>query len=234
MATVVASDRRCGNCLRLSNPAGSDDLALCPVCRNELTLARPFMRTRLLDHHMTPMISARIAGINRSGPRVANQASSDELRPRRSRDAEGVERPAVQLIKGAHSSPRVLVVDDQKDVQDTTVAILRAEGYVVVRAADGIEALERLRKNEIDVMILDLGLPRMDGPTLLEELDESPAVVVCSAFGEWDAAEILRRFGSTIVECLHKPVSPIRLIAATAAAAQVRARASSCERSQGP
>lgn len=226
MATVMASDRRCGNCLRLSDTAGSDDHALCPVCRNELKLAMPFMRTRLLDHHTTPMSSARIPTTNRSRPRVANQAGSDKSRSPRSRDVEGVERPALELVKVAHTSPRVLVVDDQMDVRDTTVAILRAEGYVVVRAADGIEALERLRKNEIDVMILDLGLPRMDGPTLLEELDVFPAVVVCSGFGEWDEAEILRRFGSTIVECLHKPVSPIRLIAATAAAAQVGARAS--------
>jgi len=124
----------------------------------------------------------------------------------------------MRTMRQGQSQLNVLVVDDQKDLRDTTAAILKAEGYVVVKAADGVEALERLRRREIDVMLLDLGLPRMDGPTLLEQLNEPPAVVVVSGFGEWSEAEIRSRFGSTVVECLHKPVSPIRLLAATAAA----------------
>jgi CheY-like chemotaxis protein len=96
---------------------------------------------------------------------------------------------------------------------------------VVLKAADGVEALERLRRREIDVMLLDLGLPRMDGPTLLDQLEEPPAVVVLSGFSEWSETEIRTRFGSTVVECLHKPVSPIRLLAATATAFRDHARA---------
>ena len=130
-------------------------------------------------------------------------------------------------MKRSQPAAKVLVVDDQKDLRDTAAAILDAEGYVVVKAKDGIEALERLRRREIDVMLLDLGLPRMDGPTLLEQLEEPPpAVVVLSAFGEWTEAEIRTRFGSTVFDCLQKPVSPIRLLAATAAAFRDHARAS--------
>ena len=227
--TNSSLDRRCGNCLRPSNPAGSDANTLCPACRHELRLARGLlshMRTRQLDQHVAPMRSAQVSKINQSQRQGADQRAHEGPRPHRSGQAEVVEQPPVQLIPKDRRSTRVLVVDDEKDVRDTTVAILRAEGYVVVRAADGIEALERLRGRKIDVMLLDLRLPRMDGPALLEELDEPPAVVVCSAFGKWDEAEIRRRFGSTIVECLDKPVSPIRLIAATAAAAENRARAS--------
>jgi two-component system response regulator VanR len=128
-------------------------------------------------------------------------------------------------MPGDQDHPKVLVVDDQQDLRETTAAILRSEGYVVVKAADGIEAMERLRWSEIDIMLLDLGLPRMDGPTLLENLEEPPAVVVLSAFGEWSETEIRSRFTPTVVACLQKPVSPVRLLAATAAAARDRARA---------
>jgi len=171
------------------------------------------------------MNSVRVPKVQKGGAGVALQGTSRDLGPSLSDNAQGVEQSAVQLTKNVYRAPRVLVVDDEKDVRDTTVAILRSEGYVVVRAADGIEALERLRGREIDIMLLDLGLPRMDGPALLAALDQPLAVVVCSAFGKWDEVDIRRRFGATVVECLHKPVSPIRLIAATAAAAQT-ARAS--------
>jgi CheY-like chemotaxis protein len=129
--------------------------------------------------------------------------------------------PAAQSVPAMSEGGRgveVLVVDDQKDLRDTTAAILGAEGYAVVEAADGFEALERLQRREIGVMLLDLGLPRMDGPTLLEQLEESPAVVVVSAFGEWSESEIRTRFASKVVACLQKPVPPARLLAATAAA----------------
>jgi CheY-like chemotaxis protein len=176
------------------------------------------MRAGQPDHGATPMSSARISKIDGSRTPVAHQ---------RLGKAEVVETPTARRpVTSHHGLPRVLVVDDQKDVRDTTAAILQSEGYIVLRAANGIEALEKLRKREIDVMLLDLGLPGMDGPALLEELDEPPAVVVCSAFGKWDETEIRRRFTATIVECLRKPVTPTRLIAATAAAAKNRARAS--------
>jgi CheY-like chemotaxis protein len=184
MTALRSFDRRCGSCLRSSEPLGIMH-GLCPACRSE-------SRTALTAHP-----NRRPTGPGRSAPTEARRLQATSHR----------ERPA-----------EVLVVDDQKDLRDTTAAILGAEGYAVVEAADGVEALERLRRSEIAVMLLDLGLPRMDGPTLLEQLDEPPAVVVLSAFGEWSEAEIRTRFASKVVECLHKPVTPSRLLAATAAA----------------
>lgn len=122
-----------------------------------------------------------------------------------------------------HRSVNVLVVEDDRGVRETTCSILRNEGYVVVQAADGVEAVERLRGHDIDVLLLDLRLPRMDGPDVLEVIDEPPTVVVMSGFESSDETEVRRRFGTELFECLHKPVSPIRLISVTAAAAD-RAR----------
>jgi len=182
--------------------------------------------TQLLEGREQPRSSGRISIVKQGRTHAADRDTPEGREPFGYDSTAGDERPVVQFMKQDPGPPRVLVVDDQKDVRDSIVAILRAEGYVVLRAADGIEALERLRGREIDVMLLDLGLPRMDGPSLLALLDQPPAVVVCSAFGKWDETEVRQRFGSIVVECLQKPVSPIRLIAATAAAAQNRVRAS--------
>jgi len=120
---------------------------------------------------------------------------------------------------GRPGNTNVLVVEDDQGVRETTVAILREEGYVVVQAADGVDALELLRGHDIDVLLLDLRLPRMDGAAVLEALDRPPTVVVVSGFESFEEAEMRRRFGSVLFDCLRKPVSPHRLMAATAAAA---------------
>jgi DNA-binding response OmpR family regulator len=61
------------------------------------------------------------------------------------------------------SAPRILLVDDELSVQKLLAYPLRKEGYDVVPALDGREALERLRDNNFDLVVLDLMLPRMDG-----------------------------------------------------------------------
>jgi CheY-like chemotaxis protein len=120
---------------------------------------------------------------------------------------------------GRQRRANVLVVDDDQALRETTVEILREEGHVVVHAADGLRALEFLRGSDIDVLLLDLGIPRLDGTGVLEALDEPPTVIVLSGFESFTEAEIRRRFGAVVFECLRKPVSPHRLISVTSAAA---------------
>jgi CheY-like chemotaxis protein len=121
--------------------------------------------------------------------------------------------------KGRRRSASVLVVEDDQGMRETTTAILREEGYVVVQAADGVKALELLRGHDIDVLLLDIRLPRLDGTAVMEALDDPPPVVVISAFDSSEEAEIREHYGWMLFECLRKPVSPRRLIEVTAAAA---------------
>jgi CheY-like chemotaxis protein len=114
----------------------------------------------------------------------------------------------------------VLVVDDDQALRETTVDILREEGHIVVQAEDGLRALDLLRGCDIDVLLLDLGLPRLDGPGVLEALEEPPTVVVVSGFDSVEEQKIRSRFGSVLFECLRKPVPPPQLIAVTSAAAR--------------
>jgi len=120
---------------------------------------------------------------------------------------------------GRPRNTSVLVVEDDQGMRETTTAILREEGYVVVQAADGVKALELLRGQDIDVLLLDIRLPLMNGTAVMEALDDPPPVVVISAFDSSEEAEIRDQYGWMLFECLRKPVAPRRLIEVTAAAA---------------
>ncbi len=66
--------------------------------------------------------------------------------------------------------PRVLVVDDDPDILDAICDILGSEGYDVVRAKHGVEALEQVARQRPDLILLDLMMPVMDGATFAREL----------------------------------------------------------------
>ena len=113
----------------------------------------------------------------------------------------------------------ILVIEDSDALRQTTADILRSEGYGVTEAVDGIEGLQALREQHIDVLILDLHLPRLDGIGVLEALDDPPVVIVMSAFEYYAHTTMRERFGSQVFEYLQKPVSPERLLEVVAEAA---------------
>ena len=67
----------------------------------------------------------------------------------------------------------ILIVEDDEDVLDGVAHILRAEGYRVSCASDGREALAWLEHEQPAMMLLDLGMPVMNGPELLKALRAS-------------------------------------------------------------
>jgi DNA-binding response OmpR family regulator len=63
----------------------------------------------------------------------------------------------------AEKSKKILVVDDEPDVASLLTLLLKSQGYNVIAAGDGQEALELARKQSPDLILLDIMLPRMDG-----------------------------------------------------------------------
>ena len=110
----------------------------------------------------------------------------------------------------------VLVADDDGALRETLVEILRLSGYRVLQAADGEEALAVLSQESVDVLLLDLQMPGMDGVEVLESLPPPPPkVILLSAFARYSREDIARMgLGSKVTRALQKPVPPVKLLAA--------------------
>jgi DNA-binding response OmpR family regulator len=66
--------------------------------------------------------------------------------------------------------PAILIVDDDPGIQESLEAILTEEGFRVITASDGLDALDKLSREMPGVVLLDLVMPRMDGYAFAEEL----------------------------------------------------------------
>jgi chemosensory pili system protein ChpA (sensor histidine kinase/response regulator) len=107
--------------------------------------------------------------------------------------AEGASSDAVKspaLIAVAPQVPLILVVDDSITVRRVTQRLLQREGYRVVMAADGLQALERLQDERPAVVLSDIEMPRMDGFDLARNIRADarlaglPIVMITSRIAE--------------------------------------------------
>lgn len=69
---------------------------------------------------------------------------------------------------------KILVVDDEIDIRIFLEKMLKKEGYSVIKAQDGLEALERIAKEKPDLVILDVMMPLMDGMEVLQKIKSNP------------------------------------------------------------
>lgn len=103
---------------------------------------------------------------------------------------------------------RILVVDDERDVQALVSMVLERQGYEVEAASDGREALEKIGRHRPDLIVLDLMMPEIDGWGVLERLRAQqgppPRVVLLSAYAH-DPNTRQRGLDAGACACLGKP-----------------------------
>ncbi len=104
------------------------------------------------------------------------------------------------------SNPRILLVDDEERFRANLEKMLRAQGLTVGAQGSGAGALEELRRNPYDVIVLDIRMPGMDGLTALKEIkniDPEVEVIILSGHASMDAAMEINRLGG--YDYLMKP-----------------------------
>ena len=87
------------------------------------------------------------------------------------------------------STETILIVDDNREIVDSLGKLLALEGYDIITAYDGMEALEQLEKNKIDLILLDVMMPRLNGLSALMKIRESykiPAIILSAKTEESD------------------------------------------------
>ena len=107
----------------------------------------------------------------------------------------------------------VLVVDDDKEIRDAIEIYLKNEGITVIKAKDGIEALEMLNEHDVHLIILDIMMPRLDGISATFKIREKNniPIIVLSAKSE-DTDKILGlQVGAD--DYVTKPFNPMELVA---------------------
>ncbi len=108
---------------------------------------------------------------------------------------------------------KVLIIDDEILIRDVISEYCHNEGYETKEAENGIEALNILKKENVDVIILDIMMPKMDGYTFFKEMKKEfriPTIVVSARNDEYDK---LNGFDLGIDDYVTKPFSPKELIA---------------------
>jgi DNA-binding NtrC family response regulator len=118
----------------------------------------------------------------------------------------------------------VLVVDGDHDTSDALEVILRREKYTVLTAASGEEALSHLQHQQVEVLLCDVKMPRMDGLTVLRHVKaEEAGVVVVMMSGHHDVAAAVEAMKQGAFDYLLKPLSRDDVIRAVQKATSVRA-----------
>ena len=107
----------------------------------------------------------------------------------------------------------ILVVDDNREIVYSISELLKYEGYQVVKAYDGMEALEALEREKIDLILLDVMMPKMNGLSALMKLRERskiPVIILSAKTEESDKVSGLVLGADDYVE---KPYQPAELTA---------------------
>ena len=107
----------------------------------------------------------------------------------------------------------ILIVDDEERIREVVKEYCLLEDYNVLEASDGLEALEIVKNNNIDLIVLDIMMPKLDGLSAfskIKEIKKIPTIILSARSEEYDK---LVGFELGVDDYVTKPFSPKELIA---------------------
>jgi DNA-binding response OmpR family regulator len=108
---------------------------------------------------------------------------------------------------------KMLLVDDDPDLLDLTSYALRRHGYDVLTATDGVQALERFKVESPDLLVLDLGLPKIGGFEVCRKIREDSTVPIIMLTAHGDDDNVVQGFLAGADDYVTKPFSHRQLAA---------------------
>ncbi|HEX5564373.1 MAG TPA: response regulator transcription factor [Sporosarcina sp.] len=107
----------------------------------------------------------------------------------------------------------VLVADDDKEIRDGIEIYLKNEGYSVLKAADGKEALDLIQTNEVHLLILDIMMPNMDGITATFKIREVQNIPIIMLSAKAEDTDKIHGLSVGADDYVTKPFHPLELMA---------------------
>lgn len=107
----------------------------------------------------------------------------------------------------------ILVVDDDKEIVKAIEIYLGKENYRIIKAYDGEEALDQIRKNDIQLVILDIMMPNKDGLETLEEIRKNKNIPVIMLSAKSEDIDKINGLNIGADDYVTKPFNPVELIA---------------------
>lgn len=107
----------------------------------------------------------------------------------------------------------ILVVDDDREIVKAIEIYLKREGYNVIKAYDGNEALNQVKENEIHLIILDVMMPKKDGMQTLEELRKKNSIPVIMLSAKSEDYDKISGLELGADDYITKPFNPLELVA---------------------
>ena len=111
------------------------------------------------------------------------------------------------------SKETILVVDDNKEIVYSISELLKYEGYEVMKAYDGLEALKLASENKIDLIILDVMMPKMNGLSALMKVREYSKTPVIMLSAKTEESDIVSGLMLGADDYIEKPYKPAELLA---------------------
>jgi two-component system, response regulator, stage 0 sporulation protein F len=101
--------------------------------------------------------------------------------------------------RGGVMKEKILIVDDQFGIRILLNEVFQKEGYQTYQAANGVQALDIVKKHDPDLVLLDMKIPGMDGIEILKRMkviDKDIRVIIMTAYGELDMIQEAKDLGA--------------------------------------
>ncbi|MDV4151875.1 response regulator transcription factor [Clostridium sp. AL.422] len=111
------------------------------------------------------------------------------------------------------SKETILIVDDEKEIRDLIDIYLKGEGYETVKAENGEEAIKALDKNDIDLIILDIMMPKVNGIEACMKIREEREMPIIMLSAKSEDMDKILGLNTGADDYLTKPFNPLELVA---------------------